>query len=654
MQWKHRLTILAALFSLSGQESWSGNECLANQFSTVNRPSLGMIRTIQDFYQWRMAMHFTNESIAKIPLAKRAVISGPAVLTGFDIDDRAWQYDFLSTQWSEGGCGARQKTSHLRKANDVYNFKFWQYIDTSYYFGHGVLTVPPTMWTNAAHRNGVVSLGTFNLNEVDAYSMLDSQHLHQTSQVLLDVARTLGFEGYLINYEGADSRLKVALPVLMKELKNKGLTVIWYDAPISGGFANYLNDEALPFFVPSGNFNSNYSWGYPYSSGFPQKSFQTLVKNHMENLKNNVFQMGDVYRDAYKLYPTQVCLPADKNPFFSRFKDVFNDESHSSFYSALGFYAPNWTMFGGSADPVSDTKVPEVKVFEQSDAAFWEGSGALGCGNENYRNVSYFVRPRTVISQLPFYTNFNTGVGEHYFLNGQMVSDGPWSHFTLQQILPTWQNVKMDALRPTANAYFDYETVYEGGASWKIEDTTVSKAYANFKLFKTNFVANSGDQVEWVIKTSADESLQFIINKTLVLSPTAKKMLPNGWRVFSFQLPTQVTVNECDVSVIPSTSGKINVNIGSFKIFHPGATPMPQNQQAVQQNDVLMWSLKQPGSQYRIYGKNATGGYTLLNEVVNNTYNLHGNIFNGSMDVSKFSVFIIQEVTSAGEYLPVS
>ncbi|KAF9164402.1 hypothetical protein DFQ26_001494 [Actinomortierella ambigua] len=43
----------------------------------------------------------------------------------------------------------------------IYSIQTWRYIDTFIYFSHNRVTIPPPCWTNAAHRNGVKSLGTF-------------------------------------------------------------------------------------------------------------------------------------------------------------------------------------------------------------------------------------------------------------------------------------------------------------------------------------------------------------------------------------------------------------------------------------------------------------------------------------------------------------
>lgn len=625
------------------------NNCIANQFSTSERPALKGIQSISDFYNWREFEHITEVSIAKIPLAKRFVYSGPATLAGFDIDDRAWQYDPLSTLWSQGGCGTYKKTTEERTADNVFNFKFWQYLDISYYFGHHLLTIPPTMWTNAAHKNGVLSLGTFNLNNSSFNLLLDQEHLDQTTQTLLDIAKTLGFDGYLINDEQYNSSMNNAILFLMQSLRNSGLTMIWYDSPPSGGYANHLNEAAIPFFNSAGYFHSNYWWGYPYASGAPAESYKTLAKYQSAHLKNYVFQMGDAYRNPYKSNPLQPCNSDIINEFFSRFKDIYINENKSDFYTALGFYAPNWTLFGGNANPVTDTSVPPTATFEQSDAAFWEGSGIYGCGHANFRNVSYFANPRTVITTLPFYTNFNTGVGKQFFIESQLVSLGAWSNFTLQDILPTWQNVMLNNLRPTANAYFDYQTAYDGGSSWKIIDEFNSKIPATFKLFQTSFKTNDNEEVELIVKASSGEEIQLILNQNEILSNNKKLSLKNGWQKLSFKLPPGLIINEFDIVVKPNNEGKINVNFGHFKLFNSTPLPVPENQIAARNGTILSWAEKNAGSLYRIYGRKSNGEYVLLNSVANTFYQLNGNIFNGNTDISQFDFYLIQEITIAGD-----
>lgn len=40
-----------------------------------------------------------------------------------------------------------------------YAFYHWKYIDIFNYFTHQMVTIPPAVWTNAAHKHGVLSIG---------------------------------------------------------------------------------------------------------------------------------------------------------------------------------------------------------------------------------------------------------------------------------------------------------------------------------------------------------------------------------------------------------------------------------------------------------------------------------------------------------------
>jgi hypothetical protein len=49
--------------------------------------------------------------------------------------------------------------------------------------------------------------------------------------------------------------------------------VIWYNAPVSGGYANELNFEAVPFLQAAGYSHTHYCWGNANPVANPQSSF---------------------------------------------------------------------------------------------------------------------------------------------------------------------------------------------------------------------------------------------------------------------------------------------------------------------------------------------------------------------------------------------
>ena len=139
-----------------------------------------------------------------------------------------------------------------------------------------MVIIPPTVWTNAAHANGVSSLGTLNLNDVD----VSKYNVQQVAAQLINIAQFYQFDGYLINDETGsgeqDANWDQQLMTRLRTNQAKPLTVIWYDAPVSGGYANELNSEAVPFLEAAGYFHTNYCWGNANPNAIPQHSFEVL------------------------------------------------------------------------------------------------------------------------------------------------------------------------------------------------------------------------------------------------------------------------------------------------------------------------------------------------------------------------------------------
>lgn len=64
-------------------------------------------------------------------------------------------------------------------AEAPYAFYHWQYIDIFNYFSHHLVTIPPAVWTNAAHKHGVIVIGEQKV------SIKQNQTQFSTSQMAL-------------------------------------------------------------------------------------------------------------------------------------------------------------------------------------------------------------------------------------------------------------------------------------------------------------------------------------------------------------------------------------------------------------------------------------------------------------------------------------
>ena len=83
-------------------------------------------------------------NVAAVPLARRSTAPQPRLLVCHDM-----MGGYVQDSRPQGEPGS----SHFR----LYH---WHIIDRFVYFSHHFVTIPPSVWTNAAHRNGVPVLGT--------------------------------------------------------------------------------------------------------------------------------------------------------------------------------------------------------------------------------------------------------------------------------------------------------------------------------------------------------------------------------------------------------------------------------------------------------------------------------------------------------------
>jgi endo-beta-N-acetylglucosaminidase D len=643
---------------------------MSGKDSGAIEPTIKAIETMSQLRDWGSLKE--GASVARVPLAQRSPVYGKSSWAGFDMGP--WQYDTWFDEKSQGGHG--QSDDGNRTAANVYNFSFWQYLDIFYYFGHQLLTIPPTVWTNAAHKNGVRSLGTLNLNwsesgekftEDDVVHFLSKQptpppqpkpiYLEEALTILKDIAGYYGFDGYLFNYEEYNFKVRSGMTDIMSSLKEAGLTVVWYDAPLSEGYSNRLTEDAYPFFEAAGYFQANYAWGpaYPGTNNYPEVSWEVLKQHLPENgalgARNRVCMMMDCYRQTQPYQGSfftalaLVDVPAGQPP---------------GYYTALGSYAPDWVMYHG-IDSNTQT-LPSRETFHYNDRAFWAGTTKFFLDwpkpGENpikpEECIAHYVKERSVITSTPFVTWFNGGEGDFYNIRGERKSTGPWNNLSDQSLLPTWRFNFSGGTSDTRidDTAVDYDDAFTGGSSLRI-------SFKGFKL--TNPIT------VWLCKT------EIILTATNILSLTVKGQgvdlapilgdyeltnpqvgpVTNGWKQMTYTVPASLagqTMSGIHIRV-KQAPPEGEIRLGELTFLDRAQAVKKPWTRPFSSADVLDWSDSfEPSSHYRVYGVLNKEKY-LIGIVYNSVYVTVSNVFNS--DKKGFTSYIVQEVNAAGDFTPV-
>lgn len=94
------------------------------------------------------------------------------------------------------------------KVSEDYHFYHWHLIEGFIYFSHNFITIPPVTWTNAAHANGVLSMGTI-ITEWEDGTQICNHLLSSTDNVqkfvdqCVNLANYYQFDGWLVNIENS-------------------------------------------------------------------------------------------------------------------------------------------------------------------------------------------------------------------------------------------------------------------------------------------------------------------------------------------------------------------------------------------------------------------------------------------------------------------
>ena len=376
---------------------------------------------------------------------------------------------------------------------DVYAFNYWQYIDILVMWGgsagEGLILSPSADVIDAAHRNGVPVYGTiFFAPTVYGGQIQWVRDFLQTSgqafpvaDKLIEIAEYYGFDGWFINQEtaGGDASLAELMRDFMEYIQlNSNVRIMWYDSMTENGnisWQNALNDANDMFFQDGGTISNemflNFSWT---AAGL------TSSATHAQGLGRSPYELyagADVQAHGYN---TSV-----------RWKKIFPEgQPH---VTSLGLYCPNWCYSASTS---------QADFYEKANR-FWVGANRDPSNTEttsNWKGLAHFVPAFSVINDLPFVTNFNTGQGHLYAVDGDIVRDGDWNNRSLQDILPTWRWIaesKGTALYPE----LEWSDAYFGGTCLKVSGDLSPGVSTHLKLFKTDLAVSADTELVLVYRT---------------------------------------------------------------------------------------------------------------------------------------------------------
>eukprot|EP00731_Ephydatia_muelleri_P031174 Em0022g688a len=433
---------ITTTISLSSKRYPSGQTtCLDQDGFPVCKP----FKTLQAVLSWKPGLD--RLCVATVPLRERdRVGAAPRTIICHDM------------------MGGYLKDSYVQGHADPqdYYLYHWHYVDSFVYFSHNFVTIPPPTWTNAAHRNGCLSLGTI-ITEWQDGARLCSQLFEsddlvvKLAQRLVDMAEYYNFDGWLVNIENPIKPQQMEAVYTFLSLLHSGMhhkrpssKVIWYDSILSTGelkWQNALNDHNRSFFELCDGIFLNYNW--------------TEL-----GLEASKVLAGDRYYDVY----VGIDVFGRGCPGGGGYNShVALDMIRKADLSAA-LFAPGW-------------------VYETQDKA------------DFFQNQDHFwslLAPFCKVSKihgLPLVSSFGRGYGGGVTVDGKVVFSGVWNNLSAQDQVPNFDSDKMvksdgqSAMKIDAVAV-ETSCAYYGGSSLKLQGSFKSNGIwrpALARLFHTNF-----------------------------------------------------------------------------------------------------------------------------------------------------------------------
>ena len=472
--------ILAAVFCFGVLPSRSFFSTLSAVVKAANADSLneayadgtslmpiGPAFTVDTLLSWEPTNDPDSDySRSVVPLADR--------YTGFTVNDYA-NPDAKLMVCSLANSKHDATNAQGQESFSSYAFNYWQYATSFVYWSgskRGQVVVPTGEFTDAAHTNGVPVMGTIFFDWGGNSSVVENfvRNYRSVADKLIEVMEYYGFDGYFFNEETAvdyttAGNLRSMIAYMRQQRPN--MLIGWYDSITDSGNLSYQDavNGSNSGWVSAGvnEFFMNYNWT-------------------TQDVNTTVSTMQNLGKSQYEAFAG---LDVQQNCMNTNFSSNYLLNNSNKLKLSLALYCPNSTM-GLSGDGADFHEVERQFYVNGGDPRSTSSSGWAG--------MSRFFADHTTIISAPFVTNFNSGHGKAFYIDGVKSRDAEWSYQSVQDVMPTWTWI-IDSNGQKLSGAYDFEDAYNGGSSIKFYGSLTANKPNNIMLYSTNLDINGSTNI---------------------------------------------------------------------------------------------------------------------------------------------------------------
>ena len=473
--------ILAAVFCFGVVPSRSFFNTLSAVVKAANADSLneayadgtslmpiGPAFTVDTLLSWEPTNDPDSDySRSVVPLADR--------YTGFTVNDYA-NPDAKLMVCSLANSKHDATNAQGQESFSSYAFNYWQYATSFVYWSgskRGQVVVPTGEFTDAAHTNGVPVMGTIFFDWGGNSSVVENfiRNYRSVADKLIEVMEYYGFDGYFFNEETAvdyttAGNLRSMIAYMRQQRPN--MLIGWYDSITDSGNLSYQD-------AVNG-----------YNSGWVSAGVNEFFMNYnwtTQDVNTTVSTMQNLGKSQYEAFAG---LDVQQNCMNTNFSSNYLlNNNNNKLKLSLALYCPNSTM-GLSGDGADFHEVERQFYVNGGDPRSTSSSGWAG--------MSRFFADHTTIISAPFVTNFNSGHGKAFYIDGVKSRDAEWSYQSVQDVMPTWTWI-IDSNGQKLSGAYDFEDAYNGGSSIKFYGSLTANKPNNIMLYSTNLDINGSTNI---------------------------------------------------------------------------------------------------------------------------------------------------------------